>query len=117
MIAQAVGGEKGALGYFGFSYFEENQDKLKAVPIDGGNGCVEPSVETAQSGEYKPLSRPLFVYAKETSFEKPHVTAFVRFMLANAEQLATDARYVPLTDEQLAAEKADFNSALQRAGG
>ena len=116
VLVRGVAGSKGGLGYFGFSYFEENQDKLKAVPIDGGSGCVEPSVETAQSGDYTPLSRPLFVYARETSFEKPHVLAFVRFMLANAEQLATDARYVPLTDEQLAGEKADFNAALERVG-
>ena len=64
VIVQGVTGEKGGLGYFGFSYFEENQDSLEAVEIDGGDGCVAPSVETAQDGTYKPLSRPLFVYAK-----------------------------------------------------
>ena len=60
-----VSGEKGGLGYFGFSYFEENQDTLKALEIDGGDGCVAPSVATAQNGTYKPLSRPLFVYVKK----------------------------------------------------
>ena len=60
-----VAGEKGGLGYFGFSYFEENQDKLKALEIDGGDGCVAPSVATAQDGTYKPLSRPLFIYVKK----------------------------------------------------
>jgi phosphate transport system substrate-binding protein len=117
VLVRGVAGSTGGLGYFGFSYFEENQDELKAVAVDGGGGCVEPSVETAQSGDYTPLSRPLFVYAKEKSFEEPHVTAFVRFILANAEQLATDARYVPLTEEQLAKARADFNAALERAGG
>ena len=65
MIVTGVAGEKGGLGYFGFSYFEENQDKLKAVEIDGGDGCVAPSVATAQDGTYKPLSRPLFIYVKK----------------------------------------------------
>ena len=64
MIVQGVAGEKGGLGYFGFSYYEENQDTLKALEIDGGDGCVAPSVETAQDGTYTPLSRPLFVYVK-----------------------------------------------------
>ena len=59
-----VAGEKGGLGYFGFSYFEENQDTLKAIEIDGGDGCVAPSVEAAQDGTYKPLSRPLYIYVK-----------------------------------------------------
>ena len=73
-----VSGEKGGLGYFGFSYYEENQDTLKAVEIDDGDGCVAPSVESAQDGTYKPLSRPLFVYAKQESFERPEVEAFVQ---------------------------------------
>ncbi len=64
-----VSGEKGGLGYFGFSYFEENQDTLKALEIDGGDGCVAPSVEAAQDGTYKPLSRPLFIYVKTASLE------------------------------------------------
>jgi phosphate transport system substrate-binding protein len=62
VIVQGVAGSKGGLGYFGFTYFEENADKLKAVKVDSGGGCVEPSVQTAQDGTYKPLSRPLFIY-------------------------------------------------------
>ena len=62
---QGVSGSKGGLGYFGFTYFEENADKLKAVKVDGGGGCVEPSVATAQDGTYKPLSRPLFIYVSD----------------------------------------------------
>jgi phosphate transport system substrate-binding protein len=116
VTVQGVAGARGGLGYFGFSYFEQNMGRLKAVAIDGGDGCVEPSVEAAQLGEYKPLSRPLFVYASEQSFAKPHVTAFVRFMLANAEELATGAQFVPLTDEQAAKERSDFNAALERVG-
>ena len=96
-----VGGEKGGLGYFGFSYFEENQDTLKALEIDGGDGCVAPSVETAQDGTYKPLSRPLFVYAKTAALTKPEVEAFMRYLIDNGVEIAEASQFVPLTDEQL----------------
>jgi phosphate transport system substrate-binding protein len=116
VLVRGVAGSKGAFGYFGFSYYEENQGQLKALGIDAGDGCVEPSVETAQSGDYKPLSRPLFVYANTKSFAKAHVAAFVRYMLANAEELATGAKFVPLTDGQLTKAKSDYNAALQKVG-
>ena len=108
---QGVAGTKGALGYFGFSYFEQNQDKVKAVAIDGGGGCVEPSVETAQDGSYKPLSRPLFIYVKKASFERPEVEAFVRYIIDNADSIAEGALFVPLTDEQVQKAEADFDAA------
>jgi phosphate transport system substrate-binding protein len=111
VTVQAVQGDPGALGYFGFSYYEENQDTLKAVQIDGGESCVEPSVETAQSGEYTPLSRPLFIYVKNESLQKPQVEAFVAYMLANAESVAETALYVPLSDEQLAEAQSTFDQA------
>src|ERR671914_174413 len=110
-----VSGEKGGLGYFGFSYFEENQGVLKALEIDGGDGCVAPSVETAQDGTYKPLSRPLFVYAKTESFQKPEVAAFIQYTLDNAVEIAEESQYVPLTDEQVAEQQAAFEEA--QAGG
>ena len=62
ILVQGVAGEPGGLGYFGHSYYEQNADKLNLVKVDGGDGCVEPTTETIQSGEYKPLSRPLFMY-------------------------------------------------------
>ncbi len=70
VTVQGVAGTKGGLGYFGFSYFEENQDTLAAVEVDGGDGCVAPSVATAQDGTYAPLSRTLFVYVKTESFAR-----------------------------------------------
>ena len=82
-IVTGVSGEKGGLGYFGFSYFEENQDTLKAVEIDGGDGCVAPSVASAQNGTYKPLSRPLFIYVKKEAVARPEVEAFLRYLLDN----------------------------------
>jgi phosphate transport system substrate-binding protein len=111
VIVQGVGGERGGLGYFGFSYFEENQDTLKALAIDGGEGCVQPSVETAQAGEYRPLSRPLFVYAKKEALGRPEVAAFVEYLLENAGELAEETQYVPLTDEQKQKALADFEAA------
>jgi phosphate transport system substrate-binding protein len=110
-IVTGVSGEKGGLGYFGFSYFEENQEQLKAVEIDGGEGCVAPSAETAQTGAYKPLSRPLYVYVKQDSFARPEVEAFVRFMIENEKQIAESAQFVSLTDEQLAKAKSDLDAA------
>ena len=111
-IVTGVAGEKGGLGYFGFSYFEENQDKLNAVEIDGGDGCVKPSVATAQDGTYKPLSRPLFIYVKKDALQRPEVEAFLRYILDNETAIAEAAQFVPLTDEQLTKAKTDLESAL-----
>jgi phosphate transport system substrate-binding protein len=112
VIVTGVAGEEGALGYLGFSYYEENMDKLKAIEIDGGDGCVAPSVETAQNGTYKPLSRPLFIYVKKESLARPEVEAFLRFLLDNEKEIAAAAQFVPLTDEQLAKAKADLEAAI-----
>jgi phosphate transport system substrate-binding protein len=102
VVVNAVAGEEGGLGYLGLSYFEQNQERLRAVPVDGGEGCVAPSVETVQSGEYKPLSRPLFVYVNRDRLEeKLQVDAFLNFILDNQRRLATKALFVPLTQEQL----------------
>ena len=111
-VVTGVSGEKGGLGYFGFSYYEENQDTLRALEIDGGDGCVAPSVETAQNGTYKPLSRPLFIYAKQESFKRPEVEAFIQYILDNETQVAKSSQYVPLTDEQLTKAKRDFDAAV-----
>jgi phosphate transport system substrate-binding protein len=107
-----VGGEKGGLGYFGFSYFEENQDKLKALEIDGGDGCVAPSVTAAQDGTYKPLSRPLFIYVKKDALSRPEVEAFMQYILDNETAIAEASQFVPLTDEQLTKAKSDLETAL-----
>jgi phosphate transport system substrate-binding protein len=101
VIVRGVSGEKGALGYFGLSYLESNEGKLKGVAVDGGDGCVAPSVETVQDGTYKPLSRPLFTYVKKSSLEKLEVDAFLQFLLDNQEAIARGALFVPLTSDQL----------------
>jgi len=101
VIVQGVRGTDGGMAYFGFSYFEENQDSLKAVEIDGGDGCVAPSVESAQGGEYVPLARPLFVYAKTDALEREEVEDFLRYMLENETDIAERAQYVPLNQMQI----------------
>ncbi len=111
VTVEGVGGNRGGMGYFGLSYYEQNQETLKALEIDGGDGCVAPSVETAQSGEYTPLSRPLFIYAKTESFERPEVEAFIGFILENESEIATASQFVPLTDEQLDEARAGFEDA------
>jgi phosphate transport system substrate-binding protein len=100
VIVQAVSGEKGGLGYLGFTYYEENTDTLKALEVDGGGGCVAPSAETAQDGTYTPLSRPLFIYVKTESIQtKPQVAGFVDYYLDNVISLADGAQFIPVTDD------------------
>jgi phosphate transport system substrate-binding protein len=112
VIVQGVAGERGGLGYFGFSYFEQNQDTLKALEVDGGEGCVAPSAETARDGSYTPLARPLFVYVKKSSFdENEDVRNFVKFMLDSNESIAEAAQFVPLSAEQLAEQETKYEEA------
>jgi phosphate transport system substrate-binding protein len=111
VIVQAVEGDKGGLGYFGLSYFEQNQENLSDLEVDGGSGCVAPSTETVQDGSYTPLSRPLFVYVKNESLQKPEVKAFVQYLLDNEQTIAENALFVPLTDEQLQKSMSDFEAA------
>ncbi|MEV0321942.1 PstS family phosphate ABC transporter substrate-binding protein [Streptomyces sp. NPDC050658] len=100
VTVQGVAGSKGGLGYFGYSYYEENTDKLKALKIDGGDGCVAPSVKTAQDGTYKPLSRPLFIYPSQKALQRDEVEAFVEYYVENNADVAKDARFIPLNGEQ-----------------
>jgi phosphate transport system substrate-binding protein len=112
VTVQGVSGERGGLGYFGFSYFEENQDTLRAVEVDGGQGCVAPSIASAQDGSYAPLSRPLFVYVKKSAFDDSQdVRDFVKFMLDNEQSIAEAARFVPLSDAQLAEQQTKYEDA------
>jgi phosphate transport system substrate-binding protein len=95
VLVQGIAGDRTSLGYFGYAYYLENQDKLKAIGVDSGNGCVVPSVETIGSGEYEPLSRPLFIYVKKASLERPEVKAFVRFYMEHGAELTAEVGYVP----------------------
>jgi len=98
VLVQGVAGDKFALGYFGLAYYEENKDKLRAVPIDGGNGPVEPSYETVQNGTYQPLSRPIFIYVSLKSAGKEEVQKFVEFYLDNVDKIAKQVGYIALPE-------------------
>lgn len=100
VLVQGIAGDENALGFFGLAYYEQNQDELKLVTIDGGNGCIAPNTETVADGAYQPLSRPLFIYVNAARIdEKAEISEFIAFYLQNAGQLSAEVGYVPLTDE------------------
>jgi phosphate transport system substrate-binding protein len=112
VIVQGVSGSLGGLGYFGYTYFEENMDKLNAVQIDGGNGCVFPNTETARNGTYTPLARPLFVYPSVNALIRPEVEAFFQYYVDNNADIAKSALFIPLNNEQEATLKSEFDKLL-----
>ncbi|MBA2461971.1 MAG: PstS family phosphate ABC transporter substrate-binding protein [Actinobacteria bacterium] len=113
IIVQGVQGERGGLGYFGFSYFEENADKLKLVKVDSGKGCIAPSIATVQKAQYKPLSRPLFIYAKRDSFRRPVVAGYFGYIFNNEQTIAKKAGFIALTDRQLKKARYQYQQALK----
>jgi len=117
-IVQGVRGNEYAMGYFGFAYYSENPDSIKALSIDNGDGCVEPSLETAMEGTYRPLSRPLFTYAAKESLSDPTVRDFVRFYLEQAAtDLVSDVGYVPITEETLEENLTKLDAAIEDVDG
>jgi phosphate transport system substrate-binding protein len=102
ILVQGVEGDEGGLGYFGFSYYEQNADKLNLIGVDSGDGCIKPSKEAIQDGSYKPLARPLFMYPSKKAIAKPEVKAFMDYVEANFQQIAEASQFVPMTEEQAA---------------
>ena len=100
VLVQGVSRDKGAIGYFGFAYYIENQKKLKAVPIveKEGKPAVGPSMEAVLKGTYQPLARPIFIYVNAKSLAKPEVKEFVEYYLTHGAKLAREVKYVPLPD-------------------
>lgn len=96
VLVQGIAGDKNAIGFFGFAYYEENQDKLKLVAIDNGSGPVTPNFDTIQDGSYSPLSRPIFIYINKAALEKPEVVEFVTFYNTIAEEIIPEVGYVAL---------------------
>ena len=111
-----VQGAKGGMGYFGYSYFKENEDKVKALEIDGGNGCVAPAPETAQDGSYY-LSRPLFVYPSDKALQNETVDEFLKFYLDNINAVAEQVGFIPMTDEQLSKSQSQLESLTSGSAG
>ena len=113
VLVQGVSGNAGGIAYFGYAYYAENKDKLRAIPISAkaGEPAVFPSQETVKNGTYQPLSRPLFIYVNATAAAfKPEVKAFVNFYLENAPTLVQEVKYVPLPAEDYTAVKTHFKA-------
>jgi phosphate transport system substrate-binding protein len=100
-LVTGISGTPGGIGYFGYSFFTENEDKLNAVAVDGGEGCVRPSTETVQNGSYKPLGRQIFMYPSKKALQRPEVKEFMNFTIGNAPRIAEAAKIIPLTGEQV----------------
>jgi phosphate transport system substrate-binding protein len=117
VLVQGVSGERGGMGYFGFSYYEENKSRLNAVQIRNPKTgqCVAPGIASVQGGSYKPLARPLFIYAKGSSFARKEVQAFLDYIFDNEVRIATRADFVPLTKAQLKRARTNFALAVKAA--
>jgi phosphate transport system substrate-binding protein len=104
VLVQGIATDQSALGFFGFAYYSENQDKLKLVPIDdgkpdNGQGPITPSAETVANGTYQPLSRPIFIYVSKKHLQRPEVKAFVEYYLNEGAALVKEVGYIPLPDK------------------
>lgn len=114
IIVEGVSGSKYAIGYLGFAYYQSNEEAVKALSIDNGDGCIAPTLETAKGGEYTPLARPLFTYPAQEALSQEHVAEFARFFVeqsTNEELVANTIGYVPNSE----AEKEDMLSRLEDA--
>lgn len=96
VLVQGVASDKNGLGFFGFAYYVENQKKVKAVAVDGGQGGIIPSTKTVEDGSYQPLSRPIFIYVNIKAAEKPEVKELIEFYMKNAETLVKEVKFFPL---------------------
>ncbi len=98
VLVQGVSRDINALGYFGYAYYAENQDKLKAVAVSStaGKPGVEPSIDNVVNGSYQPLSRPIFIYISAKAYERPEVKQFVEYYMKHAAPLVSEVKYVPL---------------------
>ena len=112
-LVTGIAGTPGGIGYFGYEFFTQNQTRLNAVAVDGGDGCVRPSPQTIQDGSYKPLSRPIFMYPSKKAMQRPEVAEFMRFTVAEAARIAEAAKIVPLTGEQVSGSE----SSLEKVKG
>ena len=113
VLVTGISGSQYAMGYFGLAYVAENADKVRAVEVDGGEGCAAPSAESVNDGTYTPLGRPLMTYASVTALARPEVAAFFRFLLENTSELSAEVGYIAISDADLAASKAILEAAIK----
>lgn len=112
-----VAGAEGGMGYFGFSFLQENEDKVKGLEIDSGDGCVPPSSETVQDGTYTPLARPLFIYPSAEALAREEFDAFMEYYLDNVNDVAEGIGFIGLTDDQLTENQDKLQSLIEKSGG
>ncbi len=112
-LVRGVAGDPDGIGYFGYAYYQANASTLNAVSVkkDKDAPAVAPNPETILSKDYTPLSRPLFIYVKKSSYRRPGVAAFVKYYLENVSNLATKAKYVAPTAEDIKANQDAMPSA------
>lgn len=116
VVVQGVEGTKGGMGYFGFTYYEENASQLNLVEVNSGSGCVAPSVQTVQDGTYTPLSRPLFIYPSANSMKSNAAAAqFVSYLVQNDAEIATASKFIPLSSKQQTELQAQYATLQQLA--
>ncbi len=111
VLVQGVEGDRNALGFFGYAYYAENAERLRAIEVDGGKGCVAPTPESIMNKSYAPLSRPLLIYVGRVAFQREVVRKFVQYYLTHAETLVPQTGYIPLTSAQYASLRAKVDSA------
>lgn len=110
ILALGIGRDRNAIGYFGFAYFLEAGQSLQAVSVDNGDGCVAPSFEAALSGEYAPLSRPLYIYTRASLLrERPELAGFIEFFLDSSDAIVPEVGYVTMPADLLAEQRAKLN--------
>lgn len=113
VLVTGVAGDANAIAFFGYAYYVENKDKLKALAVDGGSGCVTPSDATINDGSYSPLSRPLFIYPDVgKARQRPELEAFVDFYLESTNALSVEVGYIGMPDDLLRKEKDEWAAAL-----
>jgi phosphate transport system substrate-binding protein len=113
VLVTGVAGDTNAIGFFGYAYFVENQDKLKSVGIDAGSGCVSPTEATINDGTYQPLSRPLFIYPNVGEAKtRPELKAFVDYYLAGSQDFSSEKGYVAVPDDLVTSETAEWEAAV-----
>lgn len=104
VIVQGIASDANALGFFGVAYYQENKDKLKLVGVDdgkddNGKGCVLPTAENVEKGQYQPLARPIFIYVAKKAAERPEIQAFIKFYMGQGPALVSEVGYIPLPAE------------------
>ena len=116
-LVTGVSGERGGMAYFGFSYYTENQSRLNAIQITNPktNNCVAPSRSTVFNNSYRPLARPLFIYAKGSSFKRQEVQAFLDYIFDNEVAISNRSDFISLTPKQLKRAKTNFVLAVKAA--